>query len=202
MIDVSRLGSQELPLIVYRGTKDEDGVWFAKIAPLPGYLGWGRTEANAIAQLWDNIGQGPVYDIRGAHNIEPTPANIKKMLDEAKRIENFRVEIPAGLNENDERLAWLARERHISKQNLKSSMLMSQTWQKLGGIDQFIFRLNYLDGTNTDNGKKFGQDPQTYLENNPERARLWLARLKFPRRDNTAPHDNLDFSKKRDVSSL
>lgn len=176
VIDRALLGTKEFPLTVYKGEKDEAGVWIARVKDLPGYLGWGGTEAEAIDCLWREIGDGPVYDVRGMHRLAPTAANIRYVLGHAKRVEEAR--ITAEGTTNSEALAATAKAQHVSRNSLDLAMATGAMWQRLGGIDAYVASLGQ---SHVKNARDFGSDPEGYFERNPERAIYFLARLKFPK---------------------
>ena len=175
VINRSRLGTKEFPLAVYRGTKDEAGLWIARLRDLPGYLGWGNSEAEAIARLWQEIGDGPVYDVRGMHRLAPTAENIRYVLGQAKRVEAARAEAEG--TPNSAFLAATAKKQHVSRTSVDRAMAMNVMWQRLGGAYSYAATLG---SEHAANGAAFGANPEAYFENNPERAEYFLARLKFP----------------------
>lgn len=176
VIDRALLGTKEFPLAVYKGEKDEAGMWVARIKDIPGYLGWGQTEAEAINCLWQEIGDGPVYDVRGMHRLAPTAANIRYVLGHAKRVEAARV--PAEGTTKSEALAETAKAQHVTRNALDLAIATGAMWQRLGGIDAYVASLGH---GHVENVRDFGSNPESFFERNPERAIYFLARLKFPK---------------------
>ena len=176
VIDRALLGTKEFPLAVYKGEKDEAGVWIARIKDLPGYLGWGQTEAEAIKCLWQEIGDGPIYDVRGMHRLAPTAANIRYVLGHAKRVEAARV--TAEGTTNSEALAATAKVQRVTRNALDLAIATGAMWQRFGGIDAYVASLGQ---GHVENARDFGLDPESFFERNPERAIYFLARSKFPK---------------------
>ena len=177
IIDLSLVGTKAFPISVYRGTKGETGLWFARIGPLPGYLGQGETEAAAITSLWKNIGAGPLYDVRRTHRLEPTPENIRYRLEHAKKVHAAKQQADKDGATKSEQLAAIARAGQVSRPALMAAIAMDAFWRGIGGVNSYVARQGY---GHMKNAIELGKDPQAYFENNPESAAFFLARLNFP----------------------
>lgn len=173
------LGTTKFPILVHRGEKGEASQWFATFRGLPGYLGFGDREASAIADLWAMVDGGPVYDVSQSHGLEPTPKNIRKMLDQARHRSSIIADNSLSVRSKDAEVTHVAKQHGVSRNSLRPLMARAAKWEEHGGIDQFIAKLG-RDHQSV--AAEVGDDPQRFLENNPERARMLLARQKFPQR--------------------
>jgi hypothetical protein len=177
IVERSLLGTKAYPILVYRGSKGEDGVWIARMGAIPGYLGWGQTEIVAIASLWENIGDGPIYDVRGSHRLEPTPANIRHFLEQAQRVHSAKLQADEFGTTNQEQLSAIAKAGHVARSTLSAAIAGAARWERLGGIDTHVQRLGRR---HEQEAAELGTDVQAYFQNHPEKAAFFLARHKFP----------------------
>jgi len=183
------LGTKQYPLMVFRGEKDERDDWFATFAGLPGYLGVGFNEFEAIQQLKEYIRSKPViYDVSGSHNIEPTPENIRAFLARRTRAHDA-AERSKGASQPRKHgaiktaaIEFEARKEGISKHEVKAALERQQRWQQLGGLEHHIASFGPKVEQQARTVMRDADAFQAWLENCPERARFLLAKAKIPQR--------------------
>jgi hypothetical protein len=179
-VDLSLLGSKKYPIMVFRGEKNESRSWCATFLKLPGYLGLATTEAEAITKLWAMSDQGPIYDVSKCRGLDPTAENIQKLLIQARRDHAASQSVRASGNRNYEAMVAIAKEHSLSVNTLKPALTRGDTWESLGGLNLAVSKLRLGHRVIASVNFKDMESTQAYLEDNPERARLVLARRKFP----------------------
>lgn len=180
------LGTKKHPLVVYRGSGLEAENWFATFGGLPGYMGVKFSAEGAIADLWDSIKDRTVYDISGSHNIEPTPANIRALLN--RRVRALKAATAASRSAAGQGLIKAAsidneaKRESIARHDVQAALERVSAWNTIGDVAAFIDRLGpgYLK-----TAKEITRDGlvslQRTLEACPERARYLLAHDKLPK---------------------
>jgi hypothetical protein len=176
-VNRNELGTCRYPIILHRGVKGESGVWIALFKNLPGYLGIGFTTEDALSQLWSILGDDPVYDVSGSRGIDPTPENIRHMLDRAKLSHKVADHIDHLGITKDSAIAAACREFGLSRNTLRPVFARREKWAQVGGLRAATSNVGMAEQREW---LAYGRDPQAYLEDHPEKARLLLARQKFP----------------------
>lgn len=179
-VDLCLLGSKVYPIMVFRGEKNESGCWCATFLKLPGYLGLGQTEAEAIAKLWAMSDKGPIYDVSKCRGIEPRAKNIQRLLNQAQRDHAASQSVIDSGSRNYEAMVAIARKHSLSVNTLKPALTREDRWQSVGGLNFALSKLGLGHRVIASVSFKDMESMQAYLEDNPERARLVLARQKFP----------------------
>lgn len=179
-VDRSLLGSKIHPIVVFRGERNESRTWCATFLKLPGYLGIGQTEAEAIAKLWVMSGTGPIYNVSKCRGLEPTAENIQKSLFRAQRNHAASSIVESSRTRKHEVMVAVAKANSLSVNSLKLALSREDAWRLLGGLNLAVSQLNFDHQEIASVHFRDMECIQAYFEDNPERARLVLARLKFP----------------------
>lgn len=179
-VDRSVLGSKIYPIVVFRGERNESRTWCATFLKLPGYLGIGQTEVEAIAKLWAMSGKGPIYNVSKCRGLEPTAENIQKSLFRAQRNHAASSMVKGTGTRKHEVIVAVAKENSLSVNSLKLALSREDAWELLGGLNLTVSQLSFDHQGIASGHFRDMASIQAYFEDNPERARLVLARLKFP----------------------
>lgn len=171
------LGSKKHPIIVHRGERADAAAWMATFQGLPGYLGISATPALAIDELWEMLGDGPIFDVSKSRGLEPTSENIRKLLERASRLEAAKEEARTTATQKDAALVAIAASHSISRNTLKQGLAATARWDRIGGMDKVVQDLGIAQWRQA---MHLSVDPQAFFEQHPARAAAVLARQKFP----------------------
>ncbi|MCT2401376.1 type II toxin-antitoxin system HicB family antitoxin [Novosphingobium mangrovi (ex Huang et al. 2023)] len=186
-IDRSLLGSSSYPVTVHLGERSEAGEWQAKFLGLPGYYATGKSQHEAIENLWTSIARASaIYDVSRCRGLDPSPANISKFIRALQaKVEVIaaidRTTVVAGLPATAASIEIEAKGK-MSRHTVDSALQNRERWKETGGVHAWLresahqvpsvwVRLLIEGGWD---------DLQHFMETHPERTRAFLAREKFP----------------------
>ena len=173
-IPVTDIGKGKFAIKLERGVKEEGHLWCATIEKLPGYLGMHPGISGALEILLNQIlDHEEIFDSSRLRNVRPTPGNIRQYIESGARVHQAIENLPDPLTARYDDIREEAEQARISHTELNEAIDRRRRWlEKLGP-------------------ESFSSDPKVnesvkaallqHWLNNPQTARFYLARDKFPR---------------------